>query len=204
VWHRPQGHATGCRLLGGAATEQEVNRGSEAFAFQVANDSPGRRQLARILVGRRRAVLATKALAAHAAPAHTASQFPADAAQTLDFAGQIAAGVEDGGDFELVFLGIGARQPVAMLERHRAFVVEHAREIAVGVADPFSDLGRIGHRRRQAHQRHVPRREQDRLLPRRAALRVAHVMHLIEDDGPHVLDAGPSNEHVAQHFGCHN
>ena len=69
VRYWPQGHAAGRRLLGGTPTEQEVNRGGEAFAFQVAHDSPGGRQLAWILIGSWGALFTTEALAGDATPA---------------------------------------------------------------------------------------------------------------------------------------
>ena len=98
-----------------------------------------------------------------------------------------------------------------MLERHRPLVVEDARQLvspapplAVRLADPLGDLGRVGHRRRQAHQRHMPRRQQDRLLPCRPALRIAHVVHFVEDDRAHVVDRRARHQHVSQHFGGHH
>ena len=46
VWHGPQGDAARSRLFGRPSAEQEVDGRRECLAFQIADDSPGRRLLA--------------------------------------------------------------------------------------------------------------------------------------------------------------
>ena len=72
------------------------------------------------------------------------------------------------------------------------------------VADPFGNLGRVGHRRRQTHQRHVSRRQQNCFLPGSAALRVAHVVDFVEDDRSDIIDACSGDQHVPEHLRRHH
>ena len=90
-------------------------------------------------------------------------------------------------------------------ERHGALIVGDQGDRAVRAADPGGDLPRIGDGRGEADELDMLRAEDDRLFPRRAALRVGEEVDLIEDDRvdrvhlPRRLD-----EHIAHDFRRHH
>ena len=116
----------------------------------------------------------------------------------------VRAGVHEGGQEVETVVGLVADEE-EVVEPHRSAVLDDGAGGATNGADPISELGRIAHSRRQAHEAHVWGEVDDHFLPHGPAVGVLQEVHLVEHDHRQVAQSGAvAVDHVAQHFGGHH
>ena len=77
---------------------------------------------------------------------------------------------------------------IVIVEPHRSPGLDHRRRRPADGLDPRRQLGRVAHRRRQAHQPDVLGQVDDHLLPHRSAVRILEEVHLVEHDEAEVVE----------------